>query len=234
MKGLIILLGESFRQGNQGTRIRGTKESYEDQIKACNSHILLIKHLENIYKTKISVYVSTYKTQYTDELLKIYNEYIIGNIIYDNVIGINNLFNNSISNIQNIESYNFIFVNRIDLFFKDYFLEVFNPNWTTIRFPTICFIPHHKCGTHPRVNDMMLFIPKKYYKYIHNIHICHESWYNIIKNTDLKYDDMDTMLNTYHDSDSFKDLNPIYRIVNRIECNKTHTQGVIFDKFNFK
>ncbi len=45
---------------------------------------------------------------------------------------------------------------------------------------------------------------------------------------------MDTMLNTYNDSDSLKDLNPIYRIVDGTECNKTHIQKVIFDKFNFK
>ena len=105
-----------------------------------------------------------------------------------------------------------------------------------ILFPSICFVPYHKSGIHPRVNDMMIFIPKKYYNYIKNIQYNpqgHDIWANLIKNTDLKYEDIDTMLNTYHDSDSAKDLNPIYYIVNRPEHN-IQTTTEIFDKYNFK
>ena len=82
-----------------------------------------------------------------------------------------------------------------------------------------------------------IFIPKKYYnsiQYITFTHTGHELWTKLIDNAKLKYDDMDTMLKTYHDSDSAKDFNPIYYIVNRPECTKLHTLGVIFDKFNFK
>ena len=40
------------------------------------------------------------------------------------------------------------------------------------------------------------------------------------------------MINTYHDSDSAKDYNPIYYIVNRHETS-IHTTKKIFDKYNF-
>ena len=40
------------------------------------------------------------------------------------------------------------------------------------------------------------------------------------------------MINTFHDSDSFKDYNPLYYIVNRSESTIQHTTD-IFDKFNF-
>ena len=78
----------------------------------------------------------------------------------------------------------------------------------------------------------MLFIPKKYYNYIKNVIIEHELWYILIETTNLTYHDLDTMINTFHDSDSFKDYNPLYKIVNREETTIIHSEGYIFDKFN--
>ena len=112
---------------------------------------------------KASVNISTYNTKYNDNLLSIYQPYLIGHDIYDNLIGLNNLFHNSIKNIKNIEEYDFIFYIRIDLFLKQNFIDVFNPTIEHILFPTICWYKDRKCGKHPRVNDVMLFIPKKYY-----------------------------------------------------------------------
>jgi len=81
---------------------------------------------------------------------------------------------------------------------------------------------------------MLLFIPNKYFKYINNIRIGHESWYILVKNTDLTYNDLDTIIHTYHDSDSYKDYNPLYYIVNRPESTIFHSHGEIFNKYNFK
>ena len=121
---------------------------------------------------------------------------------------------------------------RIDLFLKDKFSEIFNPTSDKILFPSICFEPHHKCDIHPRVNDMMMFIPKKYFYLINKITLNHGSWYDLITLYNLKYDDLDMMLDTYHDSDSAKDFNPIYYIVNRHQ-EMNHTTTKIFDKYNF-
>ena len=114
---------------------------------------------------------------------------------------------------------------------KDNFIEIFNPYSDKILFPSICFKPFHKCGIHPRVNDMMIFIPKKYFDFIKKIEICHGSWFQLIEWYKLNYDEIDTMLNTFHDSDSAKDLNPLYFIVNR-PINKIHHTKDLFNKYN--
>lgn len=235
MNGLIIHLGESFRLGGQHTRNRGDEKSVDEQIKAANSHIHFITHIIDKYKlNSISVYISSYNTQYNDNLLQIYEKYLIGSTFYEDVIGLNNLFHNALNNIENIEKYDFVLFIRIDLFLKPYFTEIFNPNSNMILYPTICWYKDSRTNNHPRVNDMIMFIPKKYFKYLNNINIGHHnSWSELITNTDLTYDDLDTMINTYHDSDSAKDYNPLYYIVNRPETNIFHSNGFIFNKYSF-
>ena len=232
MNGLIIFIGESFRLGGQYTRNRGNKESCSEQINACYSHIHFIEHIIQKFQfNSISVFVSSYTTPYENDLLTIYKKYLLGYNLYDDVIGLNNLFHHSIHSIENIEKYDFILYIRIDLYLKQEFFNCFNPRWNTILFPTVC----GKCDPvrkHPRVNDMMLFIPNKYYKYIQKIIIGHDTWSDLFDTTDLTYNDFDTMINTYHDSDSFKEYNPLYYIVNRPENKMWHNEGRIFHKYN--
>jgi hypothetical protein len=63
--------------------------------------------------------------------------------------------------------------------------------------------------------------------------IGHGLWKHLIKNTNLTYNDMDTMIRTYHDSDSFKDYNPLYYMVNREQSQTFHSQGCIFNKYEY-
>ena len=235
MNGLIIFLGESFRLGNQGTRNRGSPESYTEQIKACNSHISFIEQITSSYKlNSVSVYITSYTTQYDNDLLMVYEKYLIGNDLYNDVIGITALLHNTINKIDNIDQYDFIKIIRIDLFLKQHFIDIFNPTINMILFPSVCWKLGYKVGIHPRINSVMLFIPKKYYGYIKYItNFYHNMWYDFMECTDLTYDDMDTIINTYHDSDSFKDFNPLYYMVNRRETNRHYSRGYIFDKYNF-
>jgi hypothetical protein len=239
MNGLILFVGESFRYGNQYNRNRGIPESYYDQIKACNSHITFIEKIKEKYQlNSVSVFISTYNTQYDTDLLKIYEKYSIGHKLYPDVIGYNNIFQNSINVIENKEQYDFILFIRIDLFLKDHFMDVFDPTINMILFPCItwrwdCHIRNEPEKNNPRVVDTILFIPKKYYSYIKTICIGHNSWDDLIRKTDLTYDDLDVMIKTYHDSDSNKDFNPLYYIVNRREISHFHSEGHIFDKHTF-
>lgn len=234
MNGLILFIGESFRLGGQGTRNRGSKESYDEQMKACDSHIHFIENIiKKFQMNSISVYISSYNTQFDNDLISKYEKYLIGKHFQNNLIGIDGLFHRSIKQIKNIEKYDFVLYIRIDLFLKQYFSEVFNPRTNMILFPTICWILCHKVGSHPRVNDMLLFIPNKYYKYFDKIFIGHETWYHLMYKTDLDYSNMDTIIHTYHDSDSCKDFNPLYYIVNRGESTVFHSNGFVFDKNNF-
>jgi len=234
MNGLILFLGESFRFGGQFTRNRGNADSYSEQIAACDTHTSYIKHIIKKYNmTSISVFISSYTTQFDNEILSKYGDYLIGHHMYPDVIGLNNLFQKSIQKIENIQNYDFVFYIRIDLYLKPRFFDIFDPTINMILFPTICWKYNNKVGNDPRVNDMLLFIPNTYYKYIPTIEIGHEAWYILINRTDLKYNDLDTMINTYHDSDSAKDYNPLYYIVNRPENKIHHSEGVFFNKYAF-
>jgi hypothetical protein len=234
MNGLIIFLGASFRLGNQCNTNIGSPESYDEQIKASISHIVFMDYILKKYNlNKLSVFVSSYQNRFEQDLLNIYKNYLVGHKFYTHLIGLNNLFHETINNIDNIQQYDFVFYIRIDIFLKQLFMESFNPMMNTIVFPTICFIPHHKTGPDPRVNDVSLFIPKKYYPYFNRIDICHDSWHLLVRRHGLNYNDLDVMINTYHDSDSHKDFNPLYYIVNRSESNIFHSNGHFFNKHCF-
>ena len=233
MKGLLLLFGESFRTGGQGTRIRGSKDSYTGQLNAAESHMKFISYLKS-KQCHADVYLSTYTTQFDTDLTAAYGSHILKSDYYPTLIGPNALLHNALQAMSTLDQYDWVLCMRIDLYLKDHFMDVFDPSWNTIRFPSICFKPHHRCGVHPRVNDMMIHVPKKYFRYIRHVRYdisAHNQWARFITNTDLHYRDLDTMLNTYHDSYSAKDLNPIYFIVNRPESTVTHSGTDTFDKW---
>lgn len=233
-KALLILFGESFRLGGQYSRNRGYESSYNEQINAAKSHMKLITFLKQ-KKIDVDVSINSYTTKYDEDLTNIYKEVLYDKIFYPELIGQNGLIHNCMKRISNWKDYDFVLCMRIDLCLKDKFMEIFNPYSDKILFPSICFEPYHKVGNHPRINDMMLYVPKKYIGVFKEkeIQLSHRSWYDLIQEFKFDYNELDTMLNTYHDSDSAKDYNPIYYIVNRPECKKHHTSNKIFDKYNF-
>jgi hypothetical protein len=231
MKCLFIILGESFRLGGQNTRIRGGSESFVPQIDASNTHIALINFLKNKYNLDSDVSIGTYTTQYDNDLLSIYKENLIDYKIYDDLIGINGLFQDAISrNLDNIDNYDFVFYLRVDLYLKDHFSEIFTPIWSDIRFPTVCWKKHSTYLGKPRVNDLMLYIPKKYFDKMDRMILGHEAWHRFNYDLEIPDADMDVMINTYHDSDSEKDRNPLYYIVNRPESAIWHSENETFTK----
>ena len=142
MKGLFLFIGESFRYGSQKTRIRGTIESYDEQIKACKSHIKFIENVEQKYNLeKSDVVISSYTTTYDAELIAIYEKYLVSSTFQQTLIGLTNIFHNTLLNTKNvnINNYDFIFYIRIDLFLKDYLLKVMDITKNKILFPSICW-----------------------------------------------------------------------------------------------
>jgi len=241
MRALILILGESFRMGNQYSRVRGTPESYDEQIKASESHVAFLKHISQKFSmTSISVFLATYTTPFDDKLLDIYRDYKTGHQIYDNVIGLNTLFHNSLQFIREKctlndfrQAYDFILYIRVDLFLKSEFIARFDPRSDTILYPCVCFIPFHRVENDPRVNDTMVFVPSRLFSHLSSIIICHESWHYLVTRGGLTYNDLGTMIATFHDSDSFKDWNPLYYIVNREQNAIFHSVGHLFDKWRF-
>lgn len=235
MKGLIILFGESFRLGGQHTRNRGDDKSYNGQIEASKSQLRFIENLAEYMK--INIFIVSYNTKFKSILLDIFSKYTIKSKFFDNLKGQNKLINYALKRI-NIDDYNFINFMRIDIFLKERYLDIFNPHWKKIMFPSICFSPYNididKQNLYPRVSDIIMFTPKKYYFIFknYNFELNHFSWKNLVKDFNIKKEDIDTMLYTYHDSDSAKDYNPIYRIVNR-KINKEWNTRILFDKHEY-
>ena len=231
MKGLLLLFGESFRWGGQCSRNRGQDISYPAQIEASKSHKRWIDHIKQTYHTDITVSINSYTTRFDDAITSTYQSNLKNSVFRHTMIGQNGLIQGCIQHLkEDLKEYDFILYMRIDIYLKDVFFDIFDPRWDKIMFPSICFKPRHKCGPHPRVNDTMMFIPKKYFSYL-DIKLGHDSWADLI-NRSLTYEDLDMMLTTFHDSDSQKDFNPIYFIVNRPEASIQRTKD-IFDKYNF-
>lgn len=231
MKGLIVILGESFRSGGQGSRTRGLPESIEDQMNAANSHIKFIEHIKEKYNCDSDILLCTYSTQYDNKLTDVYSKYLVESKFHTELKGLTGLFHDGIVSMGgNIINYDFVLYFRVDMFLKDKFLEIFDPSWKTIHFICICWSFWNFCLGNPRVNDTMLFLPQKYFNCLLKISVWHDSWTMFLRKCNLTNDDLDVMVNTYHDSDSEKDFNPYYRFVNRPEHTKWHSEGEIFVK----
>ena len=226
MKGFLLLFGESFRLGGQRTRDRGSPASYEGQMRAVRSHLDWIEHLRQ-KGIEISVGIESYTTPYDQKLASMYP--LAFSFFHAELMGQNGLLQHAFQ-FKDMTSYDFILCMRIDIFLKLPFMDLFQP-WETIRFPSICWGKWDRYEGHPRVNDMMMYIPRKYLNRLDPIELSHESWFHLIQRG-FTYEDLDMMCDTYHDSNSEKDYNPYYSIVNRPECATHHTHK-IFNKYTF-
>jgi hypothetical protein len=234
-KFVVFFIGASFRTGGQWSIIRGQPDSYNEQKEACNSHIDFLNFVKEKYQYEADIVVGTYDTPYTNELKEWYSTYTDAGIFnfYDDLVGLTSLFHRSFSSIEEkLEEYDFILYIRIDLILKEYFKRVFNPFDNQIKFTGVCFSRYHAEYGSPRIVDMIMFYPKKYYdKHILSIiPIGHETWWWIKNRSNNDLIEMDLYTKTLHDSDSFKDWNPLYKIANRPENTVWKDAGLSFDK----
>lgn len=229
MKCLFVFMGESFRTGGQNSRLRDAPESFYNQKKACESHVKLLKHIEGS-----ECFINTYETIYKKQLLDWYEGFLIGSTFHDTLIGMKGLYEDSLEKL-NFEKYDFVYYIRIDLYLKDFFFDCLKFEEKII-YSFICFIPYHEYENKPRVADLLVCVPKCFYDKVFSQKInilCHEGWYNLEKNG-LETSDIDCILKTYHDSDSAKDWNPLYTIVNRDESKSWKSKGYEYDKITLK
>lgn len=235
-RGLLLLYGESFRVGTQGSRVRDTDESFELQKKASDSHMRFCNHIQNKYTIDMDVLINTYDTKYDTELKSFYKNYTY--MTNKTLIGSNNLVQSAVDTIID-NKYEFIFITRIDIYIKPYFFSIFTPFWNKIYFISQNWTLWQNCGfiesndtgiNIPVVNPLFQFIPRTHFKVLKNINVEHEGWMHYFKNFGLSINDMDFMVNTYHDADSFKDYNPFYKMIGRPETDKWHDADKTIDR----
>jgi hypothetical protein len=251
MNALVVIAGESFRDGGRLSRETATSESYKTQKEATDSHINFIKHLESSHDIKVEVTLSSYHTKYASELVRWYDSSVnVVNRIFtqklveetnQHTTEYNRNYKTAIKkSLSNKANYDFIFLFRFDLLLKDYLFEIFDPNWNTIRFPaTWHWKPHLKTGkfecgfTYPVVVDAMMFIPKRLFHTIFEFHLDLKAWGELICNKKLGvgYEDLDVMINTMHRPNTEHQWNPLFKMISRPEKPESLYARKEFDKW---
>ena len=236
-KGLLLLYGESFREGGQGDRTRDTSNSLNTQKLASDSHILFCKHLKNKYNIDMEIIINTYDTKYENELKEFYKDMpIINYISQTELIGPTNLVNNSLKQI-NQSKYDFILFTRPDIILKPYFLEIFNPEWNKIMFisatPISIATAFHsplliKEG-YPSVITILTFVPNNHFDILKKFDPECESWRTYAIEFNKNKNDMDYMTDTYFEANTILNKNPIYNMTGRNEITLRQ-----FDETNIK
>lgn len=229
---LMLLAGESFRDGGQHNRARGTENSFDPQRKASFSHMKMMDYVSSKYNVEFDVFVTSYKTKYEKNLLEWYKNRLVGSSFKENPAGLENIIREVLNN-ECLDGYDSILVSRIDLEYKEYLSGIFDPHWNKIMLTSVCWLfsgPHYQSAymagaPHwaPRISDTIQFIPKKFMdRAKKTFFMSHEAWANY-KAHGFSQEDMGFMLDTYHDSDSAKDYNPLYKMASRRESAKWHS-----------
>lgn len=233
---LLIISGEAFREGGQGSRKKDTEKSIESQTLASESHVKFIKNLYDKYKISCDVQLLSYGSKYENILIEKYNPY---NLTYH----FNNKYHrdrttltnaNKIDNIHN--KYLGILVIRPDMYLKQYFIDKFNPFIEQVNYISVCFLYYHVCHKNiPRINDASIFIPNKYFSQIYydiGIKLYHEAIADYLGHG-MTLNDFNFLLPTLHDSDSAKDYNPFFYLVSRHQNLVWHSYGYEINNLSF-
>jgi hypothetical protein len=223
-KGLICIIGESFRLGGQGTRVRDVDEAYEPQKSASMSVVEFADHIKAAHGVDCDMVVSSYSTRWEGDLKEWYGHRLIGSTFRESLVGLERLVSEA-KNIVDFSTYDFILVLRIDLLLKPFFKTVFNPHWDSVMYPSVCWLGWHEVWGQPRASDMMVHVPKRLVSA--PFHMSHEACFHYAK--EGFGSDFGFMLDTLHDSDSAKDYNPLYRIVGRPASERWHSVGYKMD-----
>lgn len=224
---LLVIAGECFREGTQGSRLRDTDISVINQIKATESHLSFIEHLKKKYNITTDVQLISYASKYENILIDKYNEYNLRYKFYDKYMDDRTQLVNS-DKIQNIEEkYDSILVIRPDMCLKPFFFDIFDPYSNQICYPSVCWIGLDRIFDAPRISDTMMFIPKIYFQKIYydiGLKLYHQAISDYIGNG-LNLNDFNVFIKTLHDSDPAKDYNPLYHFVSRKESKHWHSYG---------
>lgn len=229
MRGVVVLFGESFRLGFQGNRNIGSEESYAGQMEASKSHIDFVNQLRRDKGAEIDVVVNTYETRYSEELKSLYDPLVFN--LNHHQCGYKNIFHQSCGLADELlGGRDFVFFLRIDLFLKDTFFSAFRADESRILWPSVCWVQDCRHEGSPRVSDTMVCVPSKWFPLVRdkNFWAYHDGWHQLLGR--VGNEGQGTFLNTLHDSDSAKDWNPIYRMSNRPEQTKWHSEDFLFTK----
>ena len=218
-KGLLVLFGESCREGRADYKQTDSEYGYNCQMKASDTHLDLIQNINDKYGYKMDVSITTYDTKYENEIKDKYSAYNLNYNSEKELIGGNKIFNKAIQNIKNT-NYDFILFMRMDIHLKDKFKEIFKI-YDKIMFPwqEWSLEPCLENGE-PRVADSIIYVPSNYFNVLQGFSGYHDAWSDLKKKYNLKNEDMGFMLDTYHTTNSYDGWNPLYYLSGRESTDK--------------
>lgn len=223
MRGLVCLVGQAFRLGKQGRKASDVEESYEPQRSASMSAVEFMDCASKTHGIDFDVVISSYETKWRDDLKSWYGSSIVASSFLDHKVGVEGLVTTA-RGLVDFSSYDFFFVVRIDLFLKPMMRRVFDPQWDRIMYPQTCWVGGHICKGSPRVSDTMVYVPGRFANlrfFMNHGAAANHALFNGLK------DEVGLMIDTFHDSDSSKDYNPLYRIVGRPESRSWRDYGMV-------
>jgi hypothetical protein len=225
----LLLRGEAFRKGGQGTRAIGAEDAYDEQMAASKTHMDLVRAIE-ARGFSVEVFIDTYSTQYDNQLKAAYGAHLKDARFHKTRLGTQTMLLKD--GVEMVSGSPTLLILRLDMYLKPEFMELYDPSAPTIQFFSICAHGWHKTPKgNPRINDTVFHFPSKdigrtamLYSDLNLI-----GWHDLLDNEPLKYGtDYSLMTTRYYDSDSGKDWNPYYRIVGRQESTEWRSEGKEF------
>lgn len=230
-KGLWLNRGLSFRFGTQFSTEVGVPWVVHSQKKAFQSQIQLINHIQNKYNCQIDIIIDTLSTVYNQIIIDCFkdtnHEF---NFIKNMDPGLPYAFNRALFRIvDRLDQYDFLFISRNDLIFKDKLFDLISPDDNEIKFPFVMQYPIRKLKIRfpncdqkiPMAVDAFLYFPKKHFNILDCFKKSLGDNHDFLMNA-IELDEsinFSPYINTYHDGDPVKDWNPLYRIVGRGETS---------------
>lgn len=229
-KFLLVINGETFRHGGQGSRERGDEESFNLQMIATESQLKFINYVKENNNFDCDIFMNIYSLndEWDKEFIKQYGDLVKLININNTLLGETSLHSQTLNIIKNKINYNeyeFILFLRPDLFLKNYFSTIFNCDSDKITFAHVNEIedPLGKSWNqtqrgNPAVNHQIFFVPKKFFTELldHKLWFNHYS-YDLILQHNIKSTNIDFFIYTYHSSSTDVTWNPIFHQVGRNE-----------------
>jgi hypothetical protein len=224
MKALLVLTGESFRYGPQGSRARSTCQASTSRQKlASYSHLRLINYIKKQFDCNTDILIDSYElnNEYDTMLSNWYNPYVVrsrfNKVIFPSELHFVHSTNHNLS-CEDLSPYDFILFIRIDFYIKKYFLTRFTTIDDSIRY---AHMDYNGCGNCHNI----IYLPKCYFHLINappheNFRYPHLGMH-IIKNTFKT----DLFINSFHSLSTDLNWNPLYSQVGRDESFIRENKG---------
>jgi hypothetical protein len=219
----VVIRGDSFRLGNQGNQNCGNPASINDQLAAAQSHVKLCNYLCKIgYEPHI--YLTTVATHFTNKLLEIYKPFLNHKNILTQPLPSQGGAIHTAVNAVDPKKYDCIMIVRVDIELYDKFIESVTID-DCITFVSVCWYKCRKTPkSNPRINDTFYQFPRKQFGILELVQKSpHIYGHNFLDYVTYSTSNIRFMTPYYYDSDSFKDYNPYYRIVNREVSSIIHS-----------